>query len=305
MKKKLLSLVLAVSMLLSFMPVIASAYDGTKYGDYLYYEKNSDNTAVTITDCKETVTEVIIPSEIDGLPVTKIGYAVFKDCSKLTSVIIPDGVTEIERGAFWWCDSLTSVTIPDSVTKIGMWAFFNCSSLTSVTIPDGVTKIEHQLFEECSSLTSVRIPDSVTEIDCNVFYGCDALEDVYYNASKSEWDKIEIALGNSWLTNATIYYNANTQIPITEADVTMTETETAWSFEVETEEVYDGSYVYVAVYDENGTLVDLNRVVLEDGKKTKVDIDKTDEDSLAKVLVWVNTLQPTTNVKEFKLTKGE
>ncbi|MEE0916663.1 MAG: leucine-rich repeat domain-containing protein, partial [Alistipes sp.] len=61
-----------------------------------------------------------------------IGDSAFWYCSSLTSVTIPNSVTEIGDSAFWYCSSLTSVTIPNSVTTIGNYAFFDCSSLKSV-----------------------------------------------------------------------------------------------------------------------------------------------------------------------------
>ena len=48
-------------------------------------------------------------------------------CSSLTSVVIPEGVTEIGKEAFQGCTSLTSVVIPESVTKIGNYAFKRCT----------------------------------------------------------------------------------------------------------------------------------------------------------------------------------
>ena len=66
--------------------------------------------------------------------------------------------------------SLTSVTIPDSVTNIGADAFSGCSSLTSVTIPNSVTSIGSGTFYGCTSLTSVifKNPNNWT---CNSIYG--------------------------------------------------------------------------------------------------------------------------------------
>ena len=93
MKRKLLSVILVLSMLCAFMPVIANA---EKYGDYLYYQINNDQTGVTITGCDYSATEVVIPNEIENLPVTSIGYRAFYNCSSLTSVTIPDSVTSIE-----------------------------------------------------------------------------------------------------------------------------------------------------------------------------------------------------------------
>ena len=83
----------------------------------------------------------VIPGEINGKKVTKIGDSAFMFCTSLTSVTIPDGVTSIDEAAFLCCTSLTSVTIPDSVTSIKSKAFFNCTSLKSVTIPASVTNI--------------------------------------------------------------------------------------------------------------------------------------------------------------------
>lgn len=106
---------------------------------------------------------------LDG--VECISGTAFHDFKNLSSVTIPESVTEIksydnwnERGAFAGCENLTSITLPSKITKIGYYAFFNCTSLTSITIPDSVTEIRGDAFSGCTGLTSVTIPDSVTSI---------------------------------------------------------------------------------------------------------------------------------------------
>ena len=94
MKKRVLCLLLVLSMVTAFLPIVASA-DYTKYGDYLYYEVSNDQTHVSIQYCDRSATLVEIPNEIDGFPVTSIGESAFRGCTSLTSISIPEGVTSI------------------------------------------------------------------------------------------------------------------------------------------------------------------------------------------------------------------
>ena len=147
----------------------AAAYEDLEY--------SVDGDSVTITEYKGNGGDVVIPSEIDGKKVTAIGEFAFES-TDLTSVTIPDGVTEIGWEAFRYCRSLKSVTIPDSVTEFGWEAFKGCSSLKSVTLPDSVKTISTEMFMDCDILESVTISDSVTSIESEAFAGCGSLKSV-------------------------------------------------------------------------------------------------------------------------------
>ena len=97
---------------------------------------------------------------------------------EVKDLVIPDGVTTINKIVFYNCSGLTSVTIPNSVTSIGSWAFYQCSGLTSVNLGNGVTSIGGYAFEKCSGLTSVNLGNSVTTIGEYAFNGCSKLASV-------------------------------------------------------------------------------------------------------------------------------
>ena len=135
-------------------------------------------TITGLTDYGKTCSKIVIPEKLYNITVTLIGAEAFKDCTELTSVVIPDSVTSIGEYAFYGCKKLTSVTIPNSVTSIGSYTFFDCTGLTSVNIPDSVANIGSYTFFNCTGLTSVNIPDSVTSIGWNVFSYCEKLTSV-------------------------------------------------------------------------------------------------------------------------------
>ena len=127
---------------------------------------------------RETSGALVIPSRIDGRPVTAIGNEAFIGCEGLTSVTIPDSVTAIGAMAFAGCTSLTSVTIPDSVTIIGAMAFVQCPALRRVRLPKGLSVIAQGMFAGCSSLAAVSIPEGVVAVEEKAFAGCLSLRSV-------------------------------------------------------------------------------------------------------------------------------
>jgi len=147
------------------------------------FEYITNNHVITIVKYTGPGGNVTVPDKVNGLPVTDIaksafaytyawGNNVFTTADKLTNVVIPDSVTNIEDSAFAPCENLTNVKLGRGIRLIGKNAFRGCSSLASIVIPDGVTRIEESTFGNCYSLTNVVIPNSVTDIGTNAFYSC-------------------------------------------------------------------------------------------------------------------------------------
>ena len=168
--------------------ISANAYGELTYEDLLYTtgKMRQDDTEIEyvtiagVTD-KETVTKINIPAEIDGLPVKSIKDSAFKDCTALTTVTMPETITDIGSSAFEGCTSLASVTLPKSMpvtSRIKWRAFFGCTSLTSITIPDGVWYIEGEMFSGCTKLKSITMPDSVGQFGGSVFKDCISLTSI-------------------------------------------------------------------------------------------------------------------------------
>lgn len=191
MKKRLLSLILTFSMMLTFFPVgtvsVFASGSPMAYTDGPYqFILNADDTA-TITKYTGTENRITIPAQVTQdlhtYSVTKIGDRVFYNHRYvLTSVQIPDTVTEIGDNAFYRCTSLESVTIQDNkpscVKKIGRQAFMRCSALTDIPILDSVTEIGPEAFYYCNKLDTVTIPEGVTSIAEGMFSYCYGLHTV-------------------------------------------------------------------------------------------------------------------------------
>lgn len=192
MKKRLFSSLLTLCMVLALFPETADATDSPpgaeampleqlfSYNitdnDMLYYRYLEDG--IEIADCDTSVVSVIIPEKINGQPVKSVGNDAFRECRRLTSISIPNGVTSIGDQAFYQCVNLTNIFIPNSVTSIGVGAFCDCRSLASILIPDGVTSIGASAFTLCIGLTDVSIPDSVTSIGNGAFSYCSNLTSI-------------------------------------------------------------------------------------------------------------------------------
>ncbi|MDE7227339.1 MAG: leucine-rich repeat domain-containing protein [Treponemataceae bacterium] len=141
-------------------------------------ELTEDSSGVRILEYNGSAKSVVIPAEIEGLPVKEIGeYAFINNDKTLKSVTVPDSVEKIGKNAFMGCKSLNSIIIPDSIEKIDEFVFCNCISLKSVTLGNSVKEIGYNAFSN-TALESVTIPDSVEEIGIEAFGGCKSLKSV-------------------------------------------------------------------------------------------------------------------------------
>lgn len=197
--------------------------------------------SIEITGFDNSISDVVIPSEIEGLPVTAISVGAFY-LSAITSIEIPNTVTSIGEMAFLGCTSLKSVKLSTGVAKIDKNAFGSCSALQEIQvakdnpnfsslngvlyskkqdtliiypaaktdaayiIPSGVTSVAMYAFSENPYLETLTIPNSLIKVGDSAFYNCKNLRAVSYNGTEEEWNQITIGLLNEKLTGATIQY---------------------------------------------------------------------------------------------------
>lgn len=228
-------------------------YIGLNYVYYAYTIPNTDATdnsaftyvnhgdSIEITGFNNSVSDVVIPSEIEGLPVTAISTGAFY-LSAITSIEVPDTVTSIGEMAFLGCTSLKTVKLSTGVAKIEKNAFGSCSALQEVqvakdnpnfssldgvlyskaqdtlviypaaktdaayTIPGGVTSVAMYAFSENPYLETLAIPNSLIKVGDSAFFNCKNLRSVSYNGTEEEWNQITIGLLNEKLTGANIQY---------------------------------------------------------------------------------------------------
>ena len=155
------------------------------------YSENEDG-GITVTDYIGTDTDISIPAEIDGKPVTQIGAGAFAYNEDIKSIEMPDTVTiikseafhgctslsavslsqnleSIEDGAFLRCTKLSDISLPPSLNSIGYSVFANCIKLSKIALPDALNSLGLQAFEDCTSLKYIKIPPSITTIEFATF----------------------------------------------------------------------------------------------------------------------------------------
>ena len=113
--------------------------------------------------------KVVIPDQIEGHPVTRIGEGAFSGKERITSIVIPEGVTAIAKRGFSGCYKLGSIELPESVKSIGYQAFASCINLTRIKLSPGLESIEESAFVSCDKLKSLELPEGVKSIGDTAF----------------------------------------------------------------------------------------------------------------------------------------
>ena len=152
----------------------------------IYVDKNKTRYA-SVARYEGDDTDVVIPDKLGGYPVKVISREAFCGSRYITSVTVPDGVTDIGKYAFSNCIGLSSVTFPETLRNIGEGAFYGCRSLAGAVFPEGMTKIGSFAFYNCIHLKSVSFPSTLKSIGNSSFEGCAMLEGVAFG---SELDSI-------------------------------------------------------------------------------------------------------------------
>ena len=195
--KKSISLILSLIILLSasvlpYASVSASDDDWIEIGKNLYFWFDGDTGTLTFKGkgdkwdeynfydgnpspfyMRDEIKHIVFKKGITGVPVWY-----FTECSKLTSVSIPNTVKYIGREAFSGCISLKSLYLPDSVKEIGSGAFYGCTKLEKVRFSKNLKVICRYAFMDCKELKSVKLPKSLKSIYHDAFNGCKSLTSV-------------------------------------------------------------------------------------------------------------------------------
>ena len=188
---------------------------------------NSDKTRLIQYPIGKTDEDYEIPNGVKS-----IGDGAFENCTFIKNITFHGGITTIGNCAFMNCNLLKDISLPESLTNIGEKSFYysgyykneenwengvlyigkclikaNQTVNGNYNVKSETKTIAAGAFGERDTLESITIPDSVTNIGSGAFKNCCFLEEVYYLASKAQWDEINISdINNEYLLNATVYF---------------------------------------------------------------------------------------------------
>ena len=184
----------------------------TKFGNFAF-NKTSQLESVVIPESVKTYGSFAFGSSgIKNITVGgKIGLQMFKDCRRLETAVIREGVAELPGNMFLNCTSLREVALPSTLAKINATSFKGCKNLSSFTcaegcpfsfdngilykgteiayvcpsaitgtlvIPEGIETLS-ATFQGCTGITDIQFPASLKTIAANAFMGCTGIESLH------------------------------------------------------------------------------------------------------------------------------
>lgn len=242
MKKKFLSVLLALCMILTMLPLGSMFAFAATSGDFTYKVLSETDKTCEITGYSGTATELHIPYKLNGYTVVKVG-------------------------GMYSNANLKTVWIPNSVTELKGATFCDCSNLECVVIGNGVTSISRSSFKDCLKLKKVVLHSNVKNIDNQAFFDVPFHSSVLYGYKNTEAENYHNGAYNSFKS----FYVLPTITQNKEIDLYYSMGETT------VEEVCFSLYITVdatniAVFDRNGTKIENWQRALESGMTFRVSL---------------------------------
>lgn len=232
----------------------ALAYDFEVNGIYYNVLSISSRTCGVTYGENQYTGDIVIPETVtyngSEFTVTSIygdfyeEKGAFSNC-KITSVILPNSITDIGRYAFSGCPYLITVKIPDNVNSIGEEAFYNCTSLTYIAIPGDVRTIGHSAFFNCTSLRELEIKDGNYELE--------------FGTTTSSSSYATLAFSNCPIEKLYLGRNVDVDRVAYNVDIDM------FSNNAKLKELTIGSPVTEITQSLLGGLTNLNKLIINDG----------------------------------------
>lgn len=197
MRRRMLSVLLALALVLGLIPAAAAAGEETTtaMGGVVYNLDTGTAVGYEASSASSVSGSIRIRSEVDDVQITTVADGAFRGCFNLKSLTVDEGIEIIGGGAFENCTGLETANLPAGLTEIGASAFAGCTSLSkgsvlpetletlgarafaktklgTVVIPGSVEEIGESAFERCTALTSVSVRDGVEVIGAKAFAGC-------------------------------------------------------------------------------------------------------------------------------------
>lgn len=190
--------VLVLSLLLASAGFVhAGTYGALTYVDH--------GTTIEITDCDEAAAgSLTVPAELEGKPVTAIGFRAFFSCDGVTGITLPSGIVAIGNQAFMHCWNLASISLPEGLSSIGTEAFGYCHDLTGVVLPESLTSIGRSAFSFCP-FTSISIPSNVVSVGESPFFSCKNLPYISVDSGNPAYSSVDGVLFDKSVTELIQY----------------------------------------------------------------------------------------------------